>query len=179
MDGVSGDTDILVITSDGRINFERREFSERQERFFEDFNESLKALMLLCPDTSISTQEVNRTLRAFAKDIRALRESYVQDIKNESMMQAVTGKSNRDIYPRFPGRQTSMQGESVPSEIELTAVEASKLVEAAELIEAQTHRRTNAPLLERRNHDMPKVQWPSSAIWPRPQRSTTLSLSRL
>lgn len=93
VDSVGGDTHVLVLTSDGRVNLERKEFSQKQEEFFEQFNEALKDLMLSCPDTSICNEEVFKKLAVFIEEITKLRIDYHRDMMNdESLKQALSGE---------------------------------------------------------------------------------------
>lgn len=108
IEGVDGDTDVLILTSDGRISLERRQFSQMQERYFEQFNEALKDLMLSVPDTNIPTKEINKKLAAFAKDIKDLRKRYFRDMMNESVSHAGQG----DVFSRFAIGTTTEQGSS-------------------------------------------------------------------
>jgi 20S proteasome alpha/beta subunit len=130
VDGVSGDTHILTITAEGGVSFERSEYSQRQEHFFDGFNEALKSLMLSCPDTSIPKQEISKRLTAFAKDIKELRASYFRDIQNESLRHALSGKGQGDVYSRFPIGHTTQQGSSRAPRVRLQLSEGAQLAKA-------------------------------------------------
>jgi 20S proteasome alpha/beta subunit len=128
--GVDGDTDVVILTSNGGISLERRKFSQMQERFFEQFNEALKELMLSVPDTSIRDKEVNQKLTAFAKDIKELRARYFRDIQNESLRHALSGKGQGDVYSRFPIGHTTQQGSSRSPRVGLQLSEGAQLAKA-------------------------------------------------
>lgn len=90
VDSVGGDTHILVITSDGRIGAERIEDSERKERFFDQFNEALKEITLLLPDTSVPTDEVFQRVEVAFRQLKELRERYFDEAIQSDLIQAMT-----------------------------------------------------------------------------------------
>jgi hypothetical protein len=136
VNGVGGDIHALIVTSDGRIGVERVEFSQKQERFFEEFNAALTDLTLSCPDTSVSNKDVNRKLRAFATDVRGLRERYFRDVMNESLRQALSGKGQGDVFSRFPAGTSSQRGSGIAPRMRVAlspgAVIAKTLIDLSE-----------------------------------------------
>lgn len=105
VDSVGGDTNVLILTSDGRIGWESTELSERKEKFFEEFNEALKHIILLCPDTSVPGKWVSSAIDAFATRIKALREQYFAKESEEATIQSLldwTQYGRRQVYRRFP-----------------------------------------------------------------------------
>lgn len=90
VDKVGGETNILEITSDGRLGWERIEDSERQERFLDRFNEALKEITLLFPDTSIPNDEVFQKLAIVFARLKELREQYFDEAIQSDLIQAIT-----------------------------------------------------------------------------------------
>jgi 20S proteasome alpha/beta subunit len=127
VDGVDGDIHVLIVTSDGRIGIERVEYSQKQERFFEEFNVALTDLTLSCPDTSVSNKDVNRKLRTFASDVRGLRERYFRDVMNESLRHALSGKGQGDVFSRFPIGTTAEQGSSRSPRVHIPLSQGAQL----------------------------------------------------
>ena len=103
IDSVAGNTQILVVTDVGRIEYERVEASERKEKLFEDFNEALKELILLLPDTSQWEDYVTFNVNAFANRIKELRAQYLAKESEEHTLRALgPGKHPPEVYSRFP-----------------------------------------------------------------------------
>lgn len=112
--GVGGDTHILILTSDGRMAFERIEFSRKQEEFFEQFNDALKDLTLSSPDTGLTNDQIFEKLEVFVERFIELRKNYFRNVMNESLRQALSGRGQGDVYSRFPPGQTAEQGAAKP-----------------------------------------------------------------
>jgi hypothetical protein len=128
--GVGGDTHILILTSDGRMEFERIEFSRKQEEFFEEFNDSLKDLTLSSPDTGLTNEQVFQKLEVFVKRFIELRERYFTDVMSESLRQALSGTGHGDVYSRFPVGHTTEQGSAEPLLIEVELSPTLQLAKA-------------------------------------------------
>lgn len=117
--GVGGNTNILSITSDGRVGIERIEDSKKQEQFFEQFNEALKDIFLFSPDTSIPNEQLDEKLELFIQTIKELRKGYFDDMMFTDLRRALTEpNSNKGhVYQRFPLGATTERGISEPTYI--------------------------------------------------------------
>src|SRR5262249_29747840 len=98
-----------------------------------------------CPDTSIPDQEINLKIRAFGTQIKTLRKQYSQDSIQESLLQALSGKGQGDVYSRFPPGQVFKQGKSVPLRTRITEEELEDLIDSFKTAEKKPRRRRKRP----------------------------------
>lgn len=110
--GCGGPTRALIVTSDGRVGWERPEDLDRQERFLEQFNESIKELTLICADTSVPNNEVSQKLETAFENLKQLRERYFDDVYQSNLIRAMTDPEGYqgEVYPKFLTGTTHYMG---------------------------------------------------------------------
>lgn len=104
VDGVGGDSHILVLTNDGKWAYEERLVeTEFVERFFTEFDKQLSEIFLSSADTSVSGYDFEKRIQGFIEQITTLRSDYVKNFSSLHLSHAVSDPANcSDPYVKLP-----------------------------------------------------------------------------